>query len=174
MLDRCETFRDCRTTISLSSLKISTLYTIHCGFYRCSNTQNLIMMCELEGSATQQNCVQDYVIFTRLHQVCTGITHICSSSIQQITEECGYVLRLQIKNYKRLHRDYRASVQDYSHIVDPSCELCTFSQIWSHICMQERDTPTHQCQDPDITKWLSLLTTTAFYSLVKYHKTPLS
>ena len=44
MLDRWETFRDCRTTFSLSLLKISTLYTIHCGFYRSPNTQN--QMCE--------------------------------------------------------------------------------------------------------------------------------
>ena len=40
MLDRFETFRDCRTTIPLSSLKISYLHTIHCGFYRSPNTQN--------------------------------------------------------------------------------------------------------------------------------------
>ena len=45
MLDRYETFRDCRTTIPLCFLKISILYTIHCGFYRSPNTQN--QMCEL-------------------------------------------------------------------------------------------------------------------------------
>ena len=45
MFSRCETFRDCRTTIPLSYLKISTLCTIHCGFYGPRNTQN--RMCEL-------------------------------------------------------------------------------------------------------------------------------
>ena len=45
MLDRYETFRDCRTTIRLTALKVSTLYIIHCDFYRYANTQN--QMCEL-------------------------------------------------------------------------------------------------------------------------------
>ena len=51
MLDGYETFRDCRITISLTALKVSTLYTIHCDFYRCSNTQN--QMCELCSLAGQ-------------------------------------------------------------------------------------------------------------------------
>ena len=45
MFNRCETFRDCRTIIPLSSLKISSLCIIHCGFYGSLNTQN--RMCEL-------------------------------------------------------------------------------------------------------------------------------
>ena len=45
MIDRCGTFRDCRTTIHLSFLKVSHLYTILCGFYESSNKQN--RMCEL-------------------------------------------------------------------------------------------------------------------------------
>ena len=45
MFNRFDTFRDCRTTISLSFLQISTLCTIHCGFYGSLNTQN--RMCEL-------------------------------------------------------------------------------------------------------------------------------
>ena len=45
MLDGCETFRDCRTTIPLAVLKVSTLCIIHCDFYGYSNTQNPI--CEL-------------------------------------------------------------------------------------------------------------------------------
>ena len=45
MTDRCEMFRNCRTTIPLSSLKISTLYTIICDFYASPNAQN--RMCEL-------------------------------------------------------------------------------------------------------------------------------
>ena len=45
MIDRCETFRDCRTTILLSLRKRSNLYTIPCGFYGSANAQN--RMCEL-------------------------------------------------------------------------------------------------------------------------------
>ena len=45
MTYRCETLRDCRMTIPLSSLKVSDLYTDPCGFYRSSNEQN--RMCEL-------------------------------------------------------------------------------------------------------------------------------
>ena len=32
-MDTCEIFRDCRTTISLSSLNVSSLYTIACGLW---------------------------------------------------------------------------------------------------------------------------------------------
>ena len=45
MTDRCETFRDFRTTIPLSSLKVSNLYTIACDFYGSPNKQN--QMCKL-------------------------------------------------------------------------------------------------------------------------------
>ena len=45
MMDRCETFTDCRTTIPLSFLKVSHLNTIPCGFYESPNEQNQI--CEL-------------------------------------------------------------------------------------------------------------------------------
>ena len=45
MTDRCETFRICRNTIPLSSLKVSNLYTVAFGFYGSSNEQN--RMCEL-------------------------------------------------------------------------------------------------------------------------------
>ena len=31
-MDTCEIFRDCRTTIPLSSLNVSSLYTVACGF----------------------------------------------------------------------------------------------------------------------------------------------
>ena len=37
MTNRCETFRDYRTTIPVSSLN---LYTIPCGFYGYQNEQN--------------------------------------------------------------------------------------------------------------------------------------
>ena len=30
-MDKCQTFRDCRTTIPLSSLKVSNLYSTPCG-----------------------------------------------------------------------------------------------------------------------------------------------
>ena len=50
MTDSCETFRDCRTTIPLSSLKVSNLYTIACGFYGSPNEQN--RMCE-QGTFSQ-------------------------------------------------------------------------------------------------------------------------
>ena len=39
-MDKCDTFRDCRTTISLSFLKVSHLYTIPCGLYESPNEQN--------------------------------------------------------------------------------------------------------------------------------------
>ena len=39
-MDRCATLRDCRTTISLSSLKVSYLYTIPYGNYESPNEQN--------------------------------------------------------------------------------------------------------------------------------------
>ena len=45
MMDRCETFTDCRTTIPLWSLKVSHLNTILCDFYESPNEQN--RMCEL-------------------------------------------------------------------------------------------------------------------------------
>ena len=45
MTDRCEIFRNCRTTIPLSFLKLSTLCTIPYGFYASPNAQN--RMCEL-------------------------------------------------------------------------------------------------------------------------------
>ena len=44
-MDICETFRDCRTAIPLSSLKVSCLDTISCGLYESPNEQN--WMCEL-------------------------------------------------------------------------------------------------------------------------------
>ena len=44
-MDRCATFRDCRTIIPLSSLKVSYLYTIPFGLYESPNEQN--RMCEL-------------------------------------------------------------------------------------------------------------------------------
>ena len=44
-MDRCETFRNCRTTIPLWLLKVSHLYTIPCSFYESPNEQN--RMCEL-------------------------------------------------------------------------------------------------------------------------------
>ena len=45
MMDKCETFTDCRNTIPLSFLKVSHLNTIPCGFYESPNEQN--WMCEL-------------------------------------------------------------------------------------------------------------------------------
>ena len=45
MTDKCDTFRDCRTTIPLSFLKVSNLYVILSGFYGSSNVKN--WMCEL-------------------------------------------------------------------------------------------------------------------------------
>ena len=44
-MDKCDTFRDCRTAISLSFLKVSHLHTILCGLYESPNEQN--RMCEL-------------------------------------------------------------------------------------------------------------------------------
>ena len=44
-MDRCDTSKDCRTTIPLSTLKVSYLYIIPCGFYESPNEQN--RMCEL-------------------------------------------------------------------------------------------------------------------------------
>ena len=45
MTDRCETFRDYKTTILLLSLKILNLYSIPCGLYGSPNEKN--QMCEL-------------------------------------------------------------------------------------------------------------------------------
>ena len=45
MTDRCESFRDCGTTIPLSSLEVSNLYAILCGFYGPPNEEN--WMCKL-------------------------------------------------------------------------------------------------------------------------------
>ena len=47
MTDKCETFRDCTTTIPLFIIppKVSDLYTICCGFYASPNEQN--QTCEL-------------------------------------------------------------------------------------------------------------------------------
>ena len=45
MTDKCETCRDCRTTIRLSLLKVSNLYVILCGCYGSPNVKN--RMCEL-------------------------------------------------------------------------------------------------------------------------------
>ena len=42
------------------------------------------------------------------------------------TYMCWQNQNYKLKNYKRVHRDYRASVRDYSHVADPSCLLqCT-------------------------------------------------
>ena len=60
MLDRCETFRDCRPTIPLSFLKITALYTIHCGFYKSPNTQNRmweLYMCLFPNPVTYVQCI---------------------------------------------------------------------------------------------------------------------
>ena len=54
MFNRCETFRDCRTTIPLSSLKVSTLFSIHCGLYGSANTQN--RMCEVNYVKSGHRC----------------------------------------------------------------------------------------------------------------------
>ena len=45
MTDRCETLRDCRTSIPSSFLKVSNLYTICYVFCESTNDQN--RMCEL-------------------------------------------------------------------------------------------------------------------------------
>ena len=45
MTDKCETCRDCRTTIPLSLQKVSNLYAIICGRYASPNVKN--QMCEL-------------------------------------------------------------------------------------------------------------------------------
>ena len=42
MMDRCEPFSDCSTTIPLLSLKVSYLYTIPCAFYDSPNEQNWV------------------------------------------------------------------------------------------------------------------------------------
>ena len=39
-IDRCDIFRNFRTTTALLSLKVSNVYTIVCGFYRSPNDQN--------------------------------------------------------------------------------------------------------------------------------------
>ena len=61
MMDRCETFTDCRTTIPLSFLKVSHLYTIPCSFYESPNEQN--RMCELCTFSQ----IRSHLITTLLH-----------------------------------------------------------------------------------------------------------
>ena len=53
MMDRCECFTDCKTTIPLSFLKVSHLNTIPCGFYESPNEQN--RMCECMNPVTYIN-----------------------------------------------------------------------------------------------------------------------
>ena len=77
MPNRCETFRDFRTTIPLSPLKVSNLYTIVCGFYGSANEQNL--MCELCTFAKSSH----------IYTCCTQIlSKVC---IQQHLEALVYV-----------------------------------------------------------------------------------
>ena len=41
-MDTCEIFRDCSTTIPLSSLNVSSLYTIACGFMDIQMSKNWV------------------------------------------------------------------------------------------------------------------------------------
>ena len=54
MLDRCEAFRDCRTTIPLSSLNISTLYSLnYAPFPKSSHTYIFVQIVNISrGSGT--------------------------------------------------------------------------------------------------------------------------
>ena len=63
-MDRCETFRDCSTTIPVSSLKLSYLYTIPCGFYDSPNEQN--WMCELCTFSQ----IRSHILYLLLHLSC--------------------------------------------------------------------------------------------------------
>ena len=45
IIDTCEIFRDCKAIIPLSSLNVSSLYTIACGFYGSPDEQDWV--CEL-------------------------------------------------------------------------------------------------------------------------------
>ena len=65
---RCETFRDCGTTILLSSLKVSDLYTSPCGFYRSSNVQN--RMCELCTFSQIQSQIRNSIFQSVISQEC--------------------------------------------------------------------------------------------------------
>ena len=54
--DRCDTlWNNCRTTILISSLKVSNLYAIPCGFYESPNEQNGI--CELCTFSQIWSCI---------------------------------------------------------------------------------------------------------------------
>ena len=50
MLDGCETFRDCRTAIPLTALKVSTLCIFHGDFYIDIQISTQNQMCELYAS----------------------------------------------------------------------------------------------------------------------------
>ena len=65
MTDRCEIFRKYRATILLSTLKISTLFTIFCGFYASPNAQN--RMCELCTFSQ----IQSHILNGLIHSSCT-------------------------------------------------------------------------------------------------------
>ena len=68
---RCETFRDCRTTIPLSSLKFPNLNSISCSFYWFPNKQNL--MCELcrflqiQSHIMYGKCIVTFPIYVQNH-----------------------------------------------------------------------------------------------------------
>ena len=77
-IDGCETFGNCRTTIPLTFLKVSNLYTIPCGFYGPPNEQN--WMCELCMFSQIHKTLLVYMIqFTHKY-----LSHIISDYSQTI------------------------------------------------------------------------------------------
>ena len=60
MTDKCETCRDCRTTIALSLLKMSNHNAILCGCYGFPNVKN--GMCELCTFSQIQSHIVMYVV----------------------------------------------------------------------------------------------------------------
>ena len=75
----------------------------------------------------------------RLHNLCKitpglrrDYTQVFSRLLKN-TDMCWQKPRLQIKNYKRLHRYYRTSVRDYSHVADPPAMVKTKMEFWTLI-----------------------------------------
>ena len=76
MLDGCKTFRDFRTAIPLTALKISALCTIHCDFYGYPNTQNrMYELCTISQIQSQMVTTA----FLLLH-ICSYTIELCSLS----------------------------------------------------------------------------------------------
>ena len=89
MRDRFETFRDCRTTIPSSLLKVSNLYTIPYGFCGFPNDQN--RMCELYTFSQIRS--HSYVLFFCIKLSSKPAIKQCSQYIYHNVHDCVYSIK---------------------------------------------------------------------------------